>query len=109
METTFIYNGKTITTPNLQKKLKRMKITEADIEIIENPIPKKEEKQSLDFPLEDYPYYKYPDKQLWLLKITENPSDTIIWNNQILERDIAYEENNLRFLKDELRTSRISL
>ena len=109
METTFIYNGKTITTPNLQKKLKRMKITEADIEIIENPIPKKEEKQSLDFPLEDYHYYKYPDQQLWLLKITENPPDTIIWNNQILERDIAYEENNLRFLIDELRTNRISI
>jgi hypothetical protein len=109
METTFIYNGKTITTPNLQKKLKRMKITEADIEIISNPTPKKEEKQGLDFPLEDYHYYKYPDQQLWLLKITDNPTDTIIWNNQVLKRDIAYEENNLRFLIDEYRANRISI
>lgn len=35
METTFIYNGKEITTPNLEKKLKRMKISINDIEIIE--------------------------------------------------------------------------
>lgn len=109
METTFIYNGKTITTPNLQKKLKRMKITEADIEIIPNPTPKKEEKQSLDFPLKDYHCYKYPDQQLWLIKITDNPTDTIVWNNQVLERDVAYEENNLRFLIDECRANRISI
>ena len=109
METTFIYNGKTITTPNLQKKLKRMKITEADIQIIPNPTPKEETKSELDIPLENYHAYKYPDQLLWHIYITDNPSDTIVWNNQILERDIAYEENNLRFLKDELRASRISL
>ena len=103
METTFIYNGKTITTPNLQKKLKRMKITEADIEIISNPIPKKEEKQGLDFPLEDYHYYKYLDQQLWLLKITDTPTDTIVWNNQVLERDVAYETTFQRTLRSQLR------
>ena len=108
METTFIYNGKTITTPNLQKKLKRMKITEADIKIIPNPT-KEETKSELDIPLENYHAYKYPNQLLWHIHITGNPPDTIVWNNQILERDTAYEENNLRFLKDELRANRISL
>ena len=36
MEITFKYKGKIITTPNLEKKLKRMKISMEDIEIIEN-------------------------------------------------------------------------
>lgn len=34
MEITFKYNNKIITTPNLEKKLKRMKISLEDIEII---------------------------------------------------------------------------
>ena len=50
METTFKYKGKIITTPNLEKKLKRMKISIDDIEIIDNPIKKKE----VDSGLEDY-------------------------------------------------------
>ena len=86
METTFIYNGKTITTPNLQKKLKRMKITLDDIEIIDNPKPK-EEDNSLVYPLSWYHYYKYPDKELWLLRITEHPEDTIVFNSQTLKLD----------------------
>lgn len=40
METTFKYQGKIITTPNLEKKLKRMKISIDDIEIIDTPIKK---------------------------------------------------------------------
>ena len=40
METTFKYQGKIITTPNLEKKLKRMKISIDDIEIIQTPIKK---------------------------------------------------------------------
>ena len=35
---TFKYQGKIITTPNLEKKLKRMKISIDDIEIIEEQI-----------------------------------------------------------------------
>ena len=35
MDITFKYNGKIITTPNLEKKLKRMKLQLSDIEIIE--------------------------------------------------------------------------
>lgn len=50
MDTTFKYKGKVITTPNLEKKLKRMKISIDDIEIIDTPIKKKE----VDSGLEDY-------------------------------------------------------
>ena len=41
MEVTFKYNNKIITTPNLEKKLKRMKLQLSDIEIIETPIKEK--------------------------------------------------------------------
>jgi len=47
---TFRYNGKIISTPNLEKKLKRMKISIDDIEIIEEPSINK----SFDDGLEDY-------------------------------------------------------
>ena len=40
MEITFKYKDKIITTPNLEKKLKRMKLTLEDIEIIDNPVKK---------------------------------------------------------------------
>lgn len=45
--TTFIYNGVTIETPDLEKKLKRMKITLDDITIIPNKV-KEEPKEVLD-------------------------------------------------------------
>lgn len=51
MEITFKYKGTIITTPNLEKKLKRMKLSIDDIEIIDNPI-KKEKSPSHE--LEDY-------------------------------------------------------
>ena len=40
MDITFKYNNKIITTPNLEKKLKRMKLQLSDIEIIETPVKK---------------------------------------------------------------------
>ena len=40
---TFKYKDTIISTPNLEKKLKRMKISLNDIEIIDTPINKKEE------------------------------------------------------------------
>lgn len=44
---TFKYEGKIITTPNLEKKLKRMKISIDDIEIIEEPqVQKKQEDEN---------------------------------------------------------------
>lgn len=48
MDITFKYNNKIITTPNLEKKLKRMKISIDDIEIINTP------KKSIDSGIEDY-------------------------------------------------------
>ena len=48
METTFKYKDTIITTPNLDKKLKRMKISINDIEIIDNPIKKKESKSGIE-------------------------------------------------------------
>jgi hypothetical protein len=48
MDITFKYNGKIITTPNLEKKLKRMKISIDDIEIIDTPIIKKESKSGIE-------------------------------------------------------------
>jgi len=48
---TFKYQDKIITTPNLEKKLKRMKIQLSDIEIIDTPIKKE---KSSDNELEDY-------------------------------------------------------
>lgn len=39
---TFKYKDKIISTPNLEKKLKRMKLSLNDIEIIDTPINKKE-------------------------------------------------------------------
>jgi hypothetical protein len=40
--TTFEYNGKIISTPNLEKKLKRMKLSMEEIKIVSNPEIKKE-------------------------------------------------------------------
>lgn len=40
---TFKYKDTIISTPNLEKKLKRMKLSLNDIEIIDTPISKKEE------------------------------------------------------------------
>ena len=50
MEATFKYNGKIITTPNLEKKLKKMKLQLSDIEIIETPSQNK----SNNTGIEDY-------------------------------------------------------
>jgi hypothetical protein len=50
MDITFKYNNKIITTPNLEKKLKRMKISIDDIEIIDTPI----KKQFSNDGIEDY-------------------------------------------------------
>lgn len=59
MKTTFKYNGKLITTPNLEKKLKQMKITIDNIEIIDTP--KKDNIEDLKWDLEgikEWRYYK---------------------------------------------------
>lgn len=50
---TFKYQGKIITTPNLEKKLKRMKISIEDIEIIEEPVVQKKEEDGQDELMKD--------------------------------------------------------
>lgn len=45
---TFKYQGKIITTPNLEKKLKRMKISINDIEILEEQEVPKQKEDGLD-------------------------------------------------------------
>lgn len=52
MEVTFKYNGKIISTPNLEKKLKRMKISINDIEIVEKSQKKIEDKTEDEFQLD---------------------------------------------------------
>lgn len=57
MEITFKYKDKVITTPNLEKKLKRMKIQLSDIEIIESCSNRKKDDSELDdFHLIHKPY-----------------------------------------------------
>ena len=64
MEVTFKYKNTIITTPNLEKKLKRMKIQLSDIEIIETPI---KEKISNDG-IEDY----MKDKEQVIIRSTQD-------------------------------------
>lgn len=85
--TTFKYNNKIITTPNLEKKLKRMRLSIEDIEIIETPLKKEESNNEYVYPLKDYHYYKYPDKKIWLLRISKEVPEIIEFNNQILILD----------------------
>lgn len=85
--TTFKYNNQIITTPNLEKKLKRMKLTLEDIEIIpENTLDvKKEEKEDnwkrplvyLKSTLDNSVYTIYSEEK------PENPIELVrhlIWN-----------------------------
>ena len=52
MNITFKYKDKIITTPNLEKKLKRMKLSLEDIEIIKTPIKKQQESGIEDYMLD---------------------------------------------------------
>lgn len=64
MEVTFKYQNKIISTPNLEKKLKRMKISINDIEIIDKPIIIKKEENELD----DF----YKDKEKVIIRSTQD-------------------------------------
>lgn len=64
MEVTFKYQNKIISTPNLEKKLKRMKISIDDIEIIDKPIVIKKEENELD----DF----YKDKEKVVIRSTQD-------------------------------------
>lgn len=77
MDITFKYKDKIITTPNLEKKLKRMKLTLEDIEII--PIKKELPKsEGWEFEgIKEWRYFKQPDGtiQCWLQTIGEDITD----------------------------------
>lgn len=89
---TFKYQGKIITTPNLDKKLKRMKLSINDIEIIDTPIVKKKEESGI----EDYMLDKEQvivkskldnlQRVCYVLKGTRPPIEELfknqIWNGQ---------------------------
>ena len=78
METTFKYQDKIITTPNLEKKLKRMKLTLEDIEIIPTQIKEKPKSEGWEFEgIKEWRYFKQPDGiiQCWLQNIGEDITD----------------------------------
>ena len=86
METTFKYKDKIITTPNLEKKLKRMKISLEDIEIIPTEIPvKKESKFKWEYEgIKEWRYYKHPDSDIihcCLIDIGTNPTKEELFKN----------------------------
>lgn len=99
MDTTFKYKNQIITTPNLEKKLKRMKLTLSDIEIIETPVAKQPPKTTFLYPIEHFCYYKHPELNEWTLQIAEQPKSQIIVNNQILKFDKEYTLNERRKLE----------
>ena len=78
MDITFKYKDKIITTPNLEKKLKRMKISLEDIEIINSLEKKKEESSKWEFEgIKEWRYYKHLDSDIrhcCLIDIGTNPS-----------------------------------
>ena len=90
METTFKYQGKIITTPNLEKKLKRMNISMDDIEIIETPKKEVKEDNSLVYPLEWYRYYKNGNR--WLCKISKEFVNTTTF----LDKEWIYDDEHTK-------------
>lgn len=97
--TTFKYQNKIITTPNLEKKLKRMKISINDIELIEDTASSKKEEVTYLYQPEQYGFYKYPDKELWLMCIfKDNLPETYKFNNQILKLDREYTKEQIKKL-----------
>jgi len=71
MEVTFKYKEKIISTPNLEKKLKRMKISIEDIEIIQT----KNEVKKEDNSLEDY----ILDKEKLIVRSTKDDIRRIVY------------------------------
>ena len=78
MEITFEYKGKIITTPNLEKKLKRMKLSLEDIKIIPTPLKKESKSEGWEFEgIKEWRYFQQPDGiiQCWLQNIGEDITD----------------------------------
>lgn len=82
---TFKYKDKVISTPNLEKKLKRMKLSLEDIEIIDTPIKETPKEETIS----DTHYkvtIKGPDNSYYIGWITKNedppdpPLQSLKWN-----------------------------
>ena len=94
MEITFKYNGKVITTPNLEKKLKRMKIQLSDIEIIEIPI-KKSSNDGIEDYMKDKEQVIVRSKLDEIRRICYVPKGTRPNIKKFLEKQGIYTENEL--------------
>lgn len=85
MNTIFEYNGKRITTPNLEKKLKQMKISLDDIVILGIQEEKKESKFKWEYEgIKEWRYYKHPDSDIihcCLIDIGTNPTKKELFKN----------------------------
>ena len=94
MEITFKYNGKVITTPNLEKKLKRMKIQLSDIEIIESPI-KKPSNDGIEDYMKDKEQVIVRSKLDEIRRVCYVPKGTRPNIKKFLEKQGIYTENEL--------------
>lgn len=93
MDITFIYKNKQITTPNLEKKLKRMGITKEDITIIETPPKKKEGAMIPMYPIENF-YFIKKSSDCWECHISETPPTVYDVEYTDKERKKMYERIN---------------
>ena len=84
MDVTFKYKDSIITTPNLEKKLKRMKLTLDDIEIITEEKPAKKIDQEEDSQVTYYIFQNSKGYYLWNI----NQPD-ISWYNKQFGIDIS--------------------
>lgn len=93
MDITFIYKNKQITTPNLEKKLKRMGITKEDITIIDAPNKPKEGAMIPMYSIENF-YFIKKSSDCWECHISETPPTVydVEYTNQ--ERKKMYERIN---------------
>lgn len=94
MDVTFVYQNKQITTPNLEKKLKRMGITKDDIKIIDTPI-KKKEKVIYMYPIEDY-YFIKETPERWSCHICKTPPKEYDVDYTEKQRKIMYETTDFK-------------
>ena len=85
---TFKYQGKIITTPNLDKKLKRMKLSLDDIEIIDNPIVKKKEESGIEDYMLDKEQIIIKSKLDDLQRVCYVPKGTRPPINELLKKQI---------------------
>lgn len=77
-EITFKYKGKIYNPKNFEKKLKQLRITKEDIEIIETSKPKEKQNSTWEFEgIKEWRYYKHPNSDIrhcCLIDIGTNPS-----------------------------------